>query len=221
MRIVFVRHGEPNYRLDALTELGHLQAREVAERVRYEGISEIYSSPMGRARETASYTSEILDLPVTVLDFMHEIGWNSKNGEPLPHGGHPWTIPQVMVNGGRDVYDPEWRLGEYYINNDVTDKTAFVEEKGDEWLASLGYEREGKYYRVTKDDTEKTIAVFSHGGSSTALIAHMLNIAFPAMCLILRPYFTAVTVIKIPNDTGKLVLPTVEIMSDSRHASRK
>ena len=27
MRIIFVRHGHPNYRKDCLTELGHLQAK--------------------------------------------------------------------------------------------------------------------------------------------------------------------------------------------------
>ena len=49
MRIVFVRHGHPNYELDCLTELGHLHAEAAAKRVADEGISEIYASTCGRA----------------------------------------------------------------------------------------------------------------------------------------------------------------------------
>ena len=53
MRIVFVRHGHPNYEKDCLTELGHKQAQAAAERVANEGICEIYASTCGRAYETA------------------------------------------------------------------------------------------------------------------------------------------------------------------------
>ena len=52
MRIIFVRHGEPDYRNDCLTDLGRLQAQAAAERLREEGIEEIWSSPLGRAAES-------------------------------------------------------------------------------------------------------------------------------------------------------------------------
>ena len=53
MRMVFVRHGEPDYEKDCLTEIGKKQAEAAAERLEREGIAEIYASPMGRASETA------------------------------------------------------------------------------------------------------------------------------------------------------------------------
>ena len=55
MRLIMVRHGEPNYELDCLTPEGRRQAAAAAERLSSEGITEIFSSPQGRARETASY----------------------------------------------------------------------------------------------------------------------------------------------------------------------
>ena len=70
MRIVFVRHGEPDYRNDCLTETGKIQARQAAVRLREEGIEQIFSSPLGRAQETAAAASEELGLPVQTLDFM-------------------------------------------------------------------------------------------------------------------------------------------------------
>ena len=41
MRIVFVRHGEPNYELDCLTENGKIHAAKAAERLKEEGIEEM------------------------------------------------------------------------------------------------------------------------------------------------------------------------------------
>ena len=38
MRLLFVRHGHPNYELDCLTDLGHLQAEAAAERLMKENI---------------------------------------------------------------------------------------------------------------------------------------------------------------------------------------
>ena len=73
MRIVFVRHGEPDYARDCLTELGRIQAKKAAQRLLGEGIGEIYASPLGRARETAQAAAEVLGLPVKTLDFMEEV----------------------------------------------------------------------------------------------------------------------------------------------------
>ena len=55
MRIIFVRHGHPNYEKDCLTDLGVLHAKAVAQRLKNdnEPIEKIFSSTCGRALETA------------------------------------------------------------------------------------------------------------------------------------------------------------------------
>ena len=55
MRIVFVRHGQPDYEKDCLTELGHIQAEAVGKRLLGEKPSRLYASTMGRATETAEH----------------------------------------------------------------------------------------------------------------------------------------------------------------------
>ena len=94
MRIVFVRHGEPDYEHDCLTETGKAQAAEAAKRLRGLGITEIYASPMGRAQQTAASTAEMLGLPIRTLDYMHEILWG---GPDIPDHGHPWGLSDRMV----------------------------------------------------------------------------------------------------------------------------
>ena len=64
MRIIFVRHGHPNYELDCLTPLGHKHGEEVAERLRQEPIEKIYSSTCGRALETAEHIDRNFGLGV-------------------------------------------------------------------------------------------------------------------------------------------------------------
>ena len=83
MRIIFVRHGHPNYVDDCLTPLGHRHAEAAALRLKDEGVSEIYSSTCGRAMETAQHTADLLGLSVEGMDAFREINWGDENGQPI------------------------------------------------------------------------------------------------------------------------------------------
>ena len=76
MRIIFVRHGHPNYAENCLTELGKVQAAAAAEALKNEPITAAYSSPFGRAKETCDYIVEGRNLDIRILDFMRELNWN-------------------------------------------------------------------------------------------------------------------------------------------------
>ena len=218
MRIVFVRHGEPDYRNDCLTETGRKQAALCAERLREEGISEIYSSPLGRAAETAAYASESLGLPVHTLDFMRELHWGSRDGETVFANGHPWDIADELGRQGVNLNDPGWRAHPFFSNNIVCENVDEVEQGIDRWLAGLGYRREGFYYRcVRPDDGQQTVALFSHGGSSCAAMGHMLNLPFPYACGLLHIEFTGITVLRLDRRPGSKVLPCLELANDGRH----
>ena len=60
MLLYYVRHGDPIYEPDSLTELGHKQAAALAKRFSLYGLDEVYSSPSIRARQTAQPTCEAL-----------------------------------------------------------------------------------------------------------------------------------------------------------------
>ncbi|MBR0386285.1 MAG: histidine phosphatase family protein, partial [Clostridia bacterium] len=115
MRILFIRHGEPNYEKDCLTETGRQQAAAAAKRLASEGITEIYASPCGRARETADFTAGLLGLPVTTLPYMHEISWG---GEEIPESGHPWTLSDWMITKENFDYSrDDWREHPWFRTN--------------------------------------------------------------------------------------------------------
>ena len=223
MRIVLIRHGEPDYEKDCLTEIGHEQAKIAAQRLLKEGIEEIYSSPLGRARQTAQHFSEASGIKkIEVLDFIQEIRFG-REGELYDKKWNPWLGVDAIVKNGKDLQTPTWR--EYPVFKDTfstidSDKIAV---EADKWLKTLGYEREGLYYRCKrKDDKEKTIAVFCHGGSSTAFMAHVLNQTFPYMCSVLLRYpFTTISILKFDKTPGNLTVPIIELLNDNGHMKQE
>ena len=219
MRIVIVRHGEPNYEKDCLTEKGHLQAAAAAKRLENEEIEAIYTSPMGRARETAEALARHIGLEmVTPLPWIRELSWGSVDDTPIVADGHPWTLANRMMRDGDDLLSPQWRQHSLFSRNRVVAEAARTEAGTDEWMKELGYVREGRYYRCCRTDrVQHTVALFCHGGSSSALLAHLLNVTFPYVCAVLHMPFTGITIIRLGREPGELVMPIVELASDSRH----
>ncbi len=217
MKIIFVRHGHPDYINDCLTPLGHEQAEKAALRLKDEGIQQIYSSPFGRAQETAMHTAKKLSLDVCTVDFMREIKWGSSDGNAVYADGHPWDTSLYAIAQGYSLMDEGWTKQPSFCNNVVFSEIQRVAEQSDEWMESLGYRREGTNYRVIGDDTNRTIALFSHGGSSSALFSHLLNLPFFYLCRAICPDFTAITVLSLSDEKGTLTAPMIELANDSRH----
>ena len=219
MRIIFVRHGHPDYRKDCLTDLGNLQAAAAAKRLAHEGIQEIYSSTCGRALETAEHTArEIGITEIVKCDFMREISWGSIDGSEIYMKGHPWYTADHMIATGQNLLDTNWMTNELFSNNIVTNQVQDKAKAFDELLASFGYQRDGHFYRVNEDNY-KTIAVFSHAGASSAVLSHFLNLPFPFLCSVMVPSLTGISVITLSGEKGTLVSPRVEIFNDAKHIS--
>ena len=56
MKLVIVRHGDPDYSIDSLTEKGWKEAEYLSERLSKLEVKDFYVSPLGRAKDTASFT---------------------------------------------------------------------------------------------------------------------------------------------------------------------
>ena len=217
MIIYFVRHGHPDYKNDCLTPLGKLQAEKASEVISELGIETVYASTKGRAMETAEYTAKKLGLPIIPCKFMREISWESKDGEPILENGHPWNVANAFASCGVSLCDYDWRNKEPFCNSVIVQKVDTVIDGFDSLLLELGYKREGDYYRVIGEDTDKKIAVFSHAGSSSAVISHLLNVPFPQICGFFSLDFTSVTAIKLSDEMGKLICPKLKYSNDAKH----
>ena len=214
MRFLFIRHGEPDYINDCLTPIGRLQAEAAAKRLAGENICEIYASPLGRAQETASYTSKLLRQKITTLDFMREISWG---GEGVPNDGHIWTLADRMLNEDNfDFHTDDWREHPYFKNNTVMPCYEKVSAGIDEFLEEQGYRHKGRRFFCTHENS-KTIALFSHGGSGGAALSHILSLPFPYVLCVFPYTYTSVISVDFPSAAGEYVHPRVELFNDAAH----
>ena len=190
MRILIIRHGDPDYVHDSLTEKGRREAALLAEKLKKERIDHIYSSPLGRARLTCDYTARALGKENEVV----EKEWLKEFACPLtlPTGrerGIPWDmLPNEWANNPQ-MYDVDsWYKQDFYENAEMESRVRFVYDGLDELLASHGYKREGKIYEVEQGNDE-TIALFCHFGLEMLLLSRLFNIS----PIPLWHHFTALT----------------------------
>ena len=84
MLLYIIRHGDPIYETDTLTPRGFLQAEAVGKRMYDAKIDRIFSSPMGRAKDTAEPACRLLGLEKQIEPWAHEIG--DERLTPFPDG---------------------------------------------------------------------------------------------------------------------------------------
>lgn len=217
MRIIFIRHGHPNYKDDCLTELGHKHAEAAADRLGGERIDEFYASICGRAVETAEHIAARFGKEVVQLEFMREISWRPVDSEEtIPHNGHPWHLANEMATKGESLIDPHWKEKYPFNRSKILSSMDKVESGFDSWMAQFGYVREGEFYRV-KGGSDKTVLLASHAGSSTIVMSHLFNLPPMLLFKAMGPNYTGITVVNFDGEDGELISPDLEIMNDARH----
>lgn len=178
MRILIIRHGDPDYANDTLTEKGHREAKLLAEKLSKEKIDYIYSSPLGRARHTANYVARALGKESEVIEkeWLKEFDCSLT----LPSGRErpiPWDmLPLEWADNPQMYNSDEWFKQDFYKQVDMERRYRFVTDGLDELLSYHGYCREGKIYRTEKGHDE-TVAFFCHFGLEMVLLSHLLNIS--------------------------------------------
>ena len=217
MRFLFIRHGEPDYINDCLTPTGRLQAEAAAKRLSCEGICEIYASPLGRAQETAGYTARLLGQKITTLEFMREITWG---GEGVPDEGHIWTLAgKMLYEDNFDFSKQDWREHPFFHKNAAKECFRKVTAAFDAFLAEQGYIHEEHRF-LCKGGTDKTMAVFWHGGSGACVLSHLLDIPFPYVLSVMPYGFTSITVLRFAVKEGEYVFPRLELFNDCAHTEQ-
>ncbi|SDA23679.1 probable phosphoglycerate mutase [Ruminococcus sp. YE71] len=169
MRVLIVRHGEPDYAHDCLTENGRHEAELLGERIAKLGVDDFYVSPMGRARETCEYTVKRLGVEAEVCDWLHEF-------DVRVNGMEIWDLSPEKWTKERRFFSEDTFLGASPLDTEeMRVRTAAVREGLDGILARYGYIREGGAYRSGRND--KTIALYCHFGAGCMVIAHLLGIS--------------------------------------------
>ena len=177
MKLLIVRHGDPDYAKDSLTEKGWREARYLSEHLIKMGIDDFYVSPLGRARATASFTLDRLGQTAEVKDWLQE--FPARIEEPSRPGEQKiaWDwLPEDWTTEERFYQADHWFEVENMRKGHVKALYDQVVHGLDEILARHGYVREGNYYRTDRGNTD-TVALFCHFGVECVMLSHLLHIS--------------------------------------------
>ena len=72
MRLLLIRHGDPDYEHDTLTKQGQREAKLLADYIDAYQIDEVFQSPLGRAKDTAAYSCGQLEKKPVTLEWLEE-----------------------------------------------------------------------------------------------------------------------------------------------------
>ena len=176
MTLLIIRHGDPDYERDCLTEQGEREARLLAEDLSGIPIDAAYVSPLGRARQTARYTLDALGLSATVCGWLRE--FDPQIRRPDRDGlSIAWDwLPRDWANEDCFLSVDSWTDHPVMAESDAPEKYRIVCTELDALLDRHGYRREGRFYRAHTPNTD-TIALFCHFGVESVILSHILNIS--------------------------------------------
>lgn len=176
MKILIIRHADPDYEADSLTETGWKEARLLSERISKMDIQKFYVSPLGRAKDTASLTLKKMGREAQECEWLRE--FNPRIHRPdRENDSIVWDwLPQDWTKV-TEFYDKDAWLGDPVMQEgSVAEEYRWVTGSFDKLLAGHGYEREGNYYRAVRSNMD-TIVFFCHFGLECVLLSHLLGIS--------------------------------------------
>ena len=218
MLLYIVRHGEPDYTTDTLTQQGRREAEAVSRRMVKSGINRVFSSPMGRARQTAQPTCDKLGLAYTVLDWAHEIEDGRLTDFPLGKRQSVTYVPSFYYRTPENInldYDHAFEA-DGFRQSGMKPACKRIIDGGREFLEKLGYREENGIYRILRPNEER-IALFCHGAMGRAWISHLLHIPIHIMWASFDYSFTGVTVLEFPHYEEGFTAPRCLSYCDLSH----
>ena len=175
MRLLIVRHGDPDYSIDSLTEKGWKEAEYLSERLSKLDVKDFYVSPLGRAKDTASFTLKKMNRTAVECDWLREFDVLIDRPDVTDRQKRLWDwLPQDWTQDERFYQYDHWYENERLQQSDAKGYYDYVTGKFDKLLAEHGYVREGHYYRVEKPN-EDTLVFFCHFGLECVLLAHLIG----------------------------------------------
>lgn len=176
MKLVIIRHADPNYELDTLTETGWKEAQLLAERVSKMDVKAFYVSPLGRARDTAGVSLKKMGREATVLPWLREfLGRVEKPSEPGLDISWDW-LPQDWTEEEDYYHKDKWLQTGPFAGSNNAEEIKKIYDGLDALLAEHGYVRDGNRYRAERPN-EDTIVLFCHFGLECVLLSRLLNIS--------------------------------------------
>lgn len=176
MEIIIVRHAEPNYEIDSLTEKGWREAELLSNKLSKLHIDEFYCSPQGRAKDTASFTMDKAEKELVICEWLREFKGHVKY-DFLDKPIRCWDmLPSYWTKQDEYYTREDWYKTQLMQSGTVEEEYKWVTSELDKFLAEHGYVHDGGIFRVERENHDR-IVLFCHFGISCVILAHMLGVS--------------------------------------------
>ena len=221
MLLFLLRHAEPIYEPDSITEHGQKQAEALSKRLALYGIDKIYSSSSKRALETAKPTAHATGNKIEVLDWANEaLIWRDlsivkENGEREWCFCDKSFIEFFQTREIRALGD-KWYTHRAFAGSRYKEGIERINLESDKLLASLGYRHDRERGGYLSDGVNrKRVAFFAHHGVGLTFLSSILDIPYPMMTTHFDISHSGMTVIEFPQEGGFVVPKVLQLSSDS------
>lgn len=217
MRLYLLRHADPDYASDCLTPDGRRQAAALAGRLANEGLTDLYSSPAGRAQETMGYTAERLGLRGQTEPWIDEL-MGIRVADPfLESPPHVFDVSGEWVRrrAAMPTLD-DWHTAPPFDDPIVAERVRRIQEGSDEFLARHGYARDGGLYRLERPNRRR-LAVFAHNGAGLAWLAHLLAVPVSLMWVSFYLHPASLSVVLFDERNSRHATPRCLALGDIGH----
>ena len=197
MKLIFIRHAEPDYSIDSLTQKGFEEAELLAKRTASWRVTDFYSSPLGRAVRTSEPTLKCHNRTAVIYDWLQEFRVPVSSEGRADGKTIPWDFMPEYLNRYPELLDAaHWFDTPVMKSGNVKEAYTHVCGSFDELLTKYGYVRDGLAYRTahtesscsymvyngtTKEcmanhsDDEPVLVFFCHLGIMLCIMSHLLN----------------------------------------------
>lgn len=176
MKLLIIRHGDPDYSIDSLTEKGRREAELLKERLLKLDITAFYTSPLGRARATAAPILSALGKEAEICDWLRE--FDGYVIDPATKEKRiAWDLMPSYWTAEPDFYDKsKWLKTPLIQSGNVRERYYSVCAELDALLKKHGYSHNGNIFTVDNENRD-TVALFCHFGVECVLLSHLLGIS--------------------------------------------
>ncbi len=175
MKLLLIRHGDPDYENDCLTEVGQREAEALAERIAPLPVRAYYVSTMGRALATAAPTLKKAGREAERCDWLREFQVPIARPDREEPSVIPWDwLPQDWLADPILLDPSRWAEHPVFAHSEVRAAYDRVTAAFDALLGEHGYRRQGLCYRAERPNSD-TLVFFSHFGLSCVLLSHLMN----------------------------------------------
>lgn len=219
MRLHIIRHADPDYEADALTPRGRSEAEALARRIAALRPARLFTSPLGRARQTAAAVEAATGLAPEVQE------WAAEFRSPLMPdgaGGHA-VFWNVAGSHAREAQARGTSWTELAILGSQRDQVVAEVDRvlrgARGLLAALGYLPVSTGYDVgTESPQEGDVVFICHGGMGVTWLADLLGIPLAtAWVSLFLPVTSVSTVVFERRGTQSLHVPRAIAIADTSH----